>query len=66
MRGIDNAIDACPTGQFHTSHLSPANLVESERHIYLRILAAEESQLAHIIVLMLADKIKRCLVHYFC
>ncbi len=59
MRGIDDAINACPTVQFHTSHLSPAILVESERHIFLGILAAEEIQLANMILLMLADRIER-------
>ena len=65
MRGIDDAINVRPTGQLGTSHLSPANLVEGERHIYFRILASEKSQLADILVLVLANKILCCLVHHF-
>ena len=66
MRRIDDALETCPTRQLDTSHLSPANLVEGERHIYFRILAAEKSQLADIIVLMLADKVLSRLVHHLC
>ena len=62
MRRIDNALNACPTWQLDMRHLSPTNLVESERHIYFRILASKESQLADILILMLANKIDCCLI----
>ena len=66
MRRIDDAFETCPTRQLDTSHLSPANLIESERHIYFRILASEKSQLADIIVLVLANKVLSSLVHHLC
>ena len=64
MRRIDDAFETCPTRQLDASHLSPANLIESERHIYFRILASEKSQLADIIVLMLALSVVVDSVYY--
>ena len=63
MGRINDVLDARPSWQFGTSHLSPSDLVEGERHIHLRILAAKECQQPHIILLMLAYEIYCCLIH---